>query len=251
MELTTIIIPTYNGLPLLQQCVYEIRRFTEPPYEIMVVDDGSSDDTTAYCCRERLIFISLPRNVGFPAACNAGLRIASGDTIVLLNNDIIVSRRWLSNMKTCLYSASDIGIVGPMTNYASGSQQHHLGYANISRFHELTFEANRPNPMKWRSVNRLVGMCLVMKRELLEQVGEFDERYSPGHYEDDDYCYRTRQQGYRLMAAGDTYVHHHGSASFNTYSRQAIYDLIGTNRKKFLDKFGIDPSMLYETRNPG
>ena len=241
MRLTSIIIPTHNGAPLLEQCIYEIRRFTEEPYEIIVVDDGSSDHTTEVCRRERLVFVSLPRNGGFPIACNSGLQVAAGDTIVLLNNDIIVSRHWLSNMQTCLYSAEDIGIVGPMTNYASGSQQHHLGYSNLDTFHEMTLEANRKDPSKWRSVNRLVGMCFVMKRELLDQVGLLDEIYAPGHYEDDDYCYRARQRGFRLMVAGDTYVHHHGSASFNHYSRQAIYELINANRKKFTDKFGVDP----------
>lgn len=245
MDLTTIIIPSYNGLPLLQQCVYEIRRFTEQPYEIIVVDDGSIDETYAFCIRERLLFVALPRNGGFPAACNIGLRLAAGETIVLMNNDIVVSRHWLSNMKMCLYSAPDIGIVGPMANYASGLQHHYLGYHNIERFHEMTFESNRPDPHKWRSVNRLVGMCFVMKRELLERVGELDERYSPGHYEDDDYCYRARQQGYRLMAAGDTYVHHQGSASFGLFSKEAMYELINTNRKKFREKFGLDPLTLH------
>ena len=238
---TSIIIPTYNGVALLGQCVSEIRRFTEQPYEIIVVDDGSSDATLDYCLAERLILVRLPVNRGFPVACNAGLRVATGETIVLLNNDIVVSRRWLSNMTACLYSSPQIGIVGPMTNYASGEQQFHLGYGSIPQFHEMTLAANRPDASKRKPVNRLVGMCFMLKRELLERVGEFDERYAPGHYEDDDYCYRARQQGYQLMVAGDTYVHHHGSASFKAYPQQDIADLVSRNRTKFTEKFGVDP----------
>lgn len=241
MNLTTIVIPTFNGLHLLGPCIAEIRRFTETPHEIIVVDDGSTDGTAEFCRAERLLFVSLPNNRGFPIAVNAGIQLASGDTVVLLNNDIVVSRRWLDNMLACLYSAGDIGIVGPMANYASGSQEHHLGYADLDGFHEMTRESNRPDPGKWRSVRRLVGMCMVMKRELVDRIGLFDERYAPGHYEDDDYCYRARLHGYRLMVAGDTYVHHHGSASFRLKPRSEMAALLAANRQKFIDKFGADP----------
>ena len=241
MKLTSIIIPTYNGSKLLQQCIGELRRFTELDYEIIVVDDGSTDDTAAFCSRERLVFVSLSKTRGFPGACNAGLQLASGDTLVLLNNDIVVSRHWLSNMLACLYQDDSVGIVGPMTNYASGTQQHHLGYRDLASFHEMTYEANRPDPNKWREVARLVGMCMVLKRELLERIGLLDEQYAPGHYEDDDYCFRARLAGYRLMVAGDTYVHHHGSATFKQYTPQDLHQLIHTNRQKFMDKFGVDP----------
>ena len=244
MRLTSIIIPTYNGYSLLAQCVFEIRRFTHSPYEIIVVDDGSMDETVEFCLSEKIDFVSFPFNQGFPSACNAGLKIASGDTLLLLNNDIVVSRYWLSNLEACLYSSERGGIVGPMTNYASGTQQHHLGYTDLDRYHEMTIEANRSDPRKWRNVNGLVGMSMAIKRELLDSIGYLDEIYTPGHYEDDDYCFRARQHGYELLVAGDTYIHHQGSASFNQYSRQAISELIHTNRQKFTEKFGVDPLTL-------
>lgn len=241
MNLTSIVIPSYNGLHLLAPCLAEIRRFTDLPHEIIVADDGSTDGTADFCRRERLAFVSLPRNRGFPGAANAGLKLAAGDTVVLMNNDIVVSRRWLDNMLACLYSADDIGIVGPMANYASGSQHDPLGYADLTGFHELTRTANRPDPGKWRSVQRLVGMCMVMKRELIDRIGLLDERYAPGHYEDDDYCYRARLHGYRLMVAGDTYVHHHGSASFRQKPQAEMAALLEANRQKFIAKFGAVP----------
>lgn len=242
MNLTSIVIPTCNGLPLLQQCIAEIRRFTDRPHEIIVADDGSTDGTAEYCQREQLVFVSLPRNRGFPVAANAGLKLAAGDTVVLMNNDIVVSRRWLDNMLDCLYSASEIGIVGPMANYASGSQQHHLGYVDLAGFHAMTRDSNKPDPGKWRTVRRLVGMCMVIKREVIDRIGVLDERYTPGHFEDDDYCYRARLQGYRLMVAGDTYVHHHGSASFRQMPMHQLVELLAANRQKFIDKFGADPT---------
>ncbi|MFC3748081.1 glycosyltransferase family 2 protein [Paenibacillus sp. GCM10012306] len=242
MTRTSIIIPTYNGLRLLRTCVEAIRTWTEVPYEIIVVDNGSQDETTEYCRAQKLAFISLPVNCGFPAACNLGLQLASGDEVLLLNNDVIVSAGWLSNLKAALYSAPDIGIVGPVTNYASGRQQVKTEYTDLPGYHEAAEIANAPDPRKWIGAKRLVGLCFLLKREVLESVGLLDERFSPGHYEDDDYCYRARQQGYRLLIAGDCLVHHEGSASFKEVYNSGWQDLLERNRSKFIDKWQVDPA---------
>lgn len=241
MTLTSIIIPTYNGLSYLADCIASIRAYTTPPYEIVVVDNGSTDGTTDFCRRESLRFVSLPDNRGFPAACNAGLRLASGDRLLLLNNDVIVSHRWLDNMADCLDHARDVGIVGPYTNYASGKQRMIAPYETIGQYHEMAIHLNAPNPYQWLQVDRLVGFCFLFKRELYERIGELDERFSPGHYEDDDYCYRARLAGYRLMIAGDTVVHHHGSASFFKQDEGRLAALIDRNHRLFVEKWGVDP----------
>lgn len=81
MTLTSIIIPTYNRLGLLRSCVESIRAYTDSPYEIIVVDNASSDETDAYCRANKLTFVSLPENRGFPLACNLGLQLAAGDEL--------------------------------------------------------------------------------------------------------------------------------------------------------------------------
>jgi len=239
---TSIIIPTYNGLHLLQACVESIRVHTEAPYEIIVVDNGSTDPTTDYCRSEKITFISMPANAGFPVACNAGLKLASGDELLLLNNDVIVSRGWLTNLKRALYSAPDIGIVGPVTNYASGRQQVETSYGSIEAFHHAAEKASLEGAAKWTETMRLVGLCFLFKREVLDRVGLLDERFSPGHYEDDDYCYRARMHGYRLLIAGDTLVHHEGSASFRREPGDRWQELVERNRKLFIDKWQTDPA---------
>ncbi|MEI7024941.1 glycosyltransferase family 2 protein [Paenibacillus sp. y28] len=236
---TSIIIPSYNGAAVLRDCIRSIRVFTPPPYEILVVDNGSTDETLTMCREERVPFLSLPENRGFPAACNAGLRIAGGDALMLLNNDVLATRGWLDNMKQCLLSDPRIGLVGPMSNYASGRQQIQEPFTNIE---DMSRRWNVPNPGKWKEVNRLVGLCLLFRREVLEQIGPLDERFTPGHYEDDDYCYRVRQAGYRLMIAGDVFLYHHGSASFGRKEPHTITELIRINKQKFIDKWGVDPA---------
>lgn len=242
MKKTTIIIPNYNGLDVLQACVESIRTHTSTEYELIVVDDGSIDGSADWCRNNEVIFISLPANIGFPAACNFGLKIASGDAILLLNNDTLVTENWLTNLLSCLYSNEEIGIVGPVTNYASGKQQINIPYTNLQ---EISEKINKPDQAKWKQTKRIVGLCLLMKREVLERVGLLDERFSPGHFEDDDYCYRANMAGYKLMIAGDVFVYHHGSATFNKQSEGVVKDLIETNRSKFIEKWGVDPSSLY------
>ncbi|QWU15251.1 Glycosyltransferase, GT2 family [Paenibacillus sophorae] len=244
MTQTSIIIPTFNGLSHLRTCVDAIRRYTAEPYELIVVDNASSDGTAKYCRSERITFISLPANAGFPSACNRGLQLASGDELLLLNNDVIVSKNWLANLKTALYSSPNTGIVGPVTNYASGRQQVDTRYADIAGFHAAAETANIPDPSKWSETKRLVGLCFLFKREVLGKVGLLDERYSPGHYEDDDYCMRARLHGYRLLIAGDCLVHHEGSASFKEVYRSGWGELIERNRRLYIEKWGIDPQQF-------
>ena len=221
-------------------CVQSIRKYTKSPYEIIVVDNGSLDGTLEFCLQEKITFIAIASNLGFPAACNLGMKISSGDALMLLNNDIVVSHNWLANQLNCLNSSDDIGIVGPYTNYASGRQQQTSSYLGIEQFHRFTQKRNQRNSELWMSVERLIGFCFLIKRSVVQQIGYLDELYSPGHFEDDDYCYRTRLAGYRLMIAGDVFVHHYGSASF-IKDPIRFEELISINYNKFITKWGIDP----------
>ncbi|RAV22082.1 glycosyltransferase family 2 protein [Paenibacillus contaminans] len=241
MALTSIVIPTYNALHLLTGCIQAIRTHTHVPYELIIVDNGSTDGTAEWCAREDVHVIGLASNEGFPKACNIGLREARGDTLLLLNNDVIVTHNWLPNMLACLNSASSVGIVGPVSNYASGRQKRKADYRTIDQFHLRALRHNRHNPRRWRRVRRIVGLCFLFRRDLMERIGELDESFSPGYYEDDDYCFRARRAGYRLMLAGDVMVHHYGSVSFRKEYRLSRMRLLAANRRKFIHKWGVDP----------
>lgn len=253
MTLTSIIIPTYNGLDLLKPCIDAIRKYTDrhTAYEIIVVDNGSVDGTAAYCAQERIRFVRLPDNRGFPAACNAGLRAACGDELLLLNNDVTVTTRWLENLRAALYSEANIGITGPVTNYASGIQQVELEFRDMAHFQELAAANNIVDSSRWKEVRRIVGLCMLMRRSVMEDIGVLDEVYSPGHYEDDDYCYRARQRGYRLLVCGDVLVHHRGSASFLKTDPVAWKQLLERNRSIFINKWHVDPLKYIETSDEG
>lgn len=241
MSLTSIIIPNFNGEQLLRGCIASIRQFTSVPYEIIIVDNGSTDGSLGICKQEKVNFISLPDNRGFPAACNLGLRMASGSELMLLNNDTVVTYGWLEHMQNCLRHDPAVGLVGPLTNYASGKQKTEQPYETVEQLHAVSRQLFPPDPSKWMPVNRLIGFCLLFTRELYEGIGGLDERFSPGHYEDDDFCYRIRMAGHKLMIAGDSYVHHYGGSSFLQGDAGGLQALIDRNYRLFTEKWGINP----------
>lgn len=238
----SIVIPTFNGLEWLKRCIASIRACTtDADYELIVVDNASTDGTAAWCLEQRIPFIALPRNEGFPSACNQGMRMAEGDTLVLLNNDTVVTPRWLANLTRALYSAPDIGIVGPVTNYASGIQQVDLRFADLDEFQRIALGMNRSDPALWQETKRVVGICFVFRRNLMERIGYLDERFGPGHYEDDDYCFRARKAGCRLLVCRDALIYHEGSASFRRTGAESQQALVERNYRLFLDKWHEDP----------
>jgi len=246
--LTSIVIPSVNGLMLLRRCVASIRRYTDPvktPYEIIVVDDGSADSTAEWCADERLPFIRLPDTCGFPRACNKGMRMAAGEHILLLNNDVVATPRWLENLLDALHASDEIGAVGPVSNYAAPRQRIDLAFDGPDTFVEIAGRLNVPDPAKREPALRLVGFCLLIRRAVYEKVGGLDERFSPGHYEDDDYCFRIRMHGYGLRICRDTLVWHEGSASFRIGGEAAQRALIARNRELFIAKWQADPEWFH------
>lgn len=246
--MTSIVIPTCNGREWLADCIYSIRTHTNTPYEIIVVDNGSADGTWEFLRDERVIFLSSGVNRGFPAACNLGIRLSRGEAVLLLNDDVMVGPNWLELMLECLYREENVGMVGPMTNYASGLQMTADPYTSLL---EMAEAYQRDHRGEQREVNRLVGFCLLMKREVLRTVGLLDERFSPGHFEDDDLCYRARLAGFRLMIAKDTFVYHRGSASFSKQAEDTLRALLETNRNKFMEKWQVDPFSLMDPQEQG
>jgi GT2 family glycosyltransferase len=208
MNVTSIIIPTFNENEQLRDCIYSIRRHTKTPHEIIVVDNGSTDGTLGFLLQESVSFISFPKTRGFTAACNAGLKIAMGSSLLLMNNDVLVSRNWLDNMLNCLYQSEDIGIVSPLDHLSSGKQQIEEPHSTLEDMAQMYNETNKG---KSEEVQRLIGSCFLFRRKVMEEIGFLDARFNLGHDEDDDYCNRARLAGYRLMIAQDTFIGHYGN----------------------------------------
>lgn len=250
LKFTSIVILTYNNLPYTKLCIEGIKKFTpNDSYEIIVVDNNSTDGTVEWLkllTDLKVIFNS--ENKGFPAGCNQGINIAKGEAILLLNNDTIVTPNWLNNMQKALYSSSDIGAVGPVSNSCSNLQQIHTSYNDLNEMLDFASTYNVSNKNGWRFKTKLIGFCCLIKREVINKVGLLDEIFTPGKFEDDDYSYRIICNGYKLLLCTDTFIHHFGSVSFEQTS-PAYLNTFNKNKEKFKEKWGFDSLYSSAMRN--
>jgi O-antigen biosynthesis protein len=215
MGMTSIVILTHNQLDYSRQCLDSIRRYTDESYEIIVVDNASTDGTVEFLrsCADVQLIVNT-ENCGFPAAVNQGIAVASGRQILLLNNDTVVTTGWLARMLQALESDPRIGLVGPCSNCVGSAQQIAVGYDALTGLDGFAWEWGKTHDRVIEDTDRLIGFCLLIRRELVDRIGLLDERFGIGCYEDDDYCRRAIHAGYRAVVARDSFVHHYGGRSF-------------------------------------
>ncbi|MGO4111097.1 glycosyltransferase family 2 protein [Paenibacillus sp. YAF4_2] len=248
-EGTSIIIPSYNQVDYLRACIDSIMDNTEQPHEIIVVDNASTDGTVDYLEQldGQVRYRVLSENYGFSGAVNMGLMMAKGTTMVVLNNDTLLTDNWLGNMLICLHSDPTIGLVGPVTNYISGDQQIQVPYVSIEDMPEFARLNNISDPKRWERTDRLPGFCLLFRRELWEKIGFLDEGFEYGNYEDDDYNIRVRLLGYSLVIARDSFIHHFGSVSIKALGDQ-LEEVTTRNMVYYMTKWNNPYAWIHQLR---
>ena len=239
-QLTSIVILTHNQLAYTQKCLESIRFYTREPYELIVVDNGSSDGSVDYLRGQSDVkVVENNENLGFPAGCNQGIRASQGQQILLLNNDVIATTGWLDRMLRALHSAADVGLVGPCTNCISGPQQVPVTYTDLASLDGFAWEWAKTHDRMWQTTDRLVGFCLLFRRSLVDEIGLLDERFGIGNFEDDDFCRRAHHAGYRSVICRDCFVHHFGSATFRDVGLD-FDKLLSDNEQLFHEKWTAD-----------
>jgi GT2 family glycosyltransferase/SAM-dependent methyltransferase len=239
-----IIIVTWNNLVLTRQCVDSVLRDeTYPQFELILVDNASSDGTSEYLRalaeqNPRVHVILNEQNLGFAAANNLALRAAhDSEFIVLLNNDTVVPRGWLARLLRYARQP-EIGLVGPVTNWSGNESRIEVPYTDLTDMESFARAYVASHEGQVLDLRTLAMFCVAMRRTVAEQIGPLDERFGIGMFEDDDYARRVRQAGYRVICAEDVFVHHHGSASFSKLGQNEYRGLFELNKRLYEEKWG-------------
>jgi len=241
----SIVVVAVDGLPFTRLSLESVLEHTEaPPFELIVVDNGSSDGTRDYVERlaerdGRVRVIRNDENRGFAPAVNQGLAEARGETLVLLNNDAVVPRGWLTRLARHLLHEW-LGAVGPVTNRIGTDAEIDVEYTTYGEFLDCAAEIAERYSGERRGVQMLAMFCLATRRDVVERVGPLDERFELGMFEDDDYAERLKHAGYRLACAEDVLVHHFGEASFGHLFANGERDaLLRANQRRFEEKWSV------------
>ncbi|HGY54755.1 MAG TPA: glycosyltransferase [Caldithrix abyssi] len=255
-KLVSIIMLTYNALDYTKKCVDSILKHTTHPYEIVFVDNASTDGTKKYLRgltqkHKHIKVLFNKKNRGFAAANNQAVRKAKGDYVMILNNDVLVADGWLKGLVKALEADEKIGMVGPLTNKISGLQMvADVPYSDEQGFYEYARTFRRQYGGNITPRRRIAGFAMLMKKNLYQQVGGFDESYGTGNYEDDDLCLKVRRAGYAIMVDEGTFIHHYGSQTFKA-NRIDILQSLDEKGKVFKQKWpDVDYEELLEMKNP-
>lgn len=266
-ELASIIILCCNQVDYTRRCLDSVFKHTRQPYELVLVDNGSTDATPQFLQQivehvsqpagpvghvsqralpQRVVILRNETNRGFAAGCNQALAQARGRYLVFLNNDTLVTPHWLDGLiRWSLVDWPRTGMVGPMSDCAPSPQ-----LVPVS-FHDLTFldafadQRRRQFAGQALQTPRLTGFCLLVRREVLKQIGAFDEDFGLGFFEDDDLCVRARAAGFQLLAALDVFIHHVGSRTFAALGLNTETQL-QANFARFRSKWGDEHTAGYQ-----
>ncbi|MGE5579071.1 MAG: glycosyltransferase [Bacillota bacterium] len=254
--IASIVILTWNQKELTEKLLRSLETTTKVPHEVIVVDNGSSDGTAellaAYAAERGAAGFDVrpvlnSENVGIAKGFNMGLKLVTGEYVVLLHNDVVLPAQWLERMIRHFRVDRKIGLVGPRSNCAKPHQIAPLGYRDLGEFPDFAEAFYARNQGNRTKVDSLGGFCLAARREVLAKTGLFDESYEVARYEDDDLCMRVRLAGFQPVVADDIYVHHSGSASFKRNEVDPL-PFAEANRGKFISRWDLKPSIAYVMR---
>ena len=248
----SIIIPVFNQVEYTRQCLDAlIRNTSDELYEVIIVDNASTDETEGYLVEaqrsklkaERLKIIRNEENLGFAKACNQGAEQANGEYVVFLNNDTKVHPQWLYEMIKCAKVSPNIGVVGAKLLYPDDTIQH-AGIAIADSPHPIfPYHIHHKKPSDTPEVNlvneyqAVTGACMLVRQDLFRKLGGFDEKYING-YEDVDLCFRVREHGYKILYCPKSVVYHYESTTEGRFN--SVDQNIKRLHQKWLGKIHPD-----------
>jgi len=227
-KLVSIVILNYNGDDFLENCIESIKSKTKGNYEIIVVDNASPDNSgrkTALKYSD-CKFILNEENVGVPEGLNIGIKNSTGKFLILMNNDVIVTKGWLENFFSAfnkhgvaLYQPKFVKMSDPNILDGTGDMINLFGFG----FARDKGQIDNNNHEQIEEVSYASGTCMFIPRSIIDEIGYFDEKFFAYH-EELDFGWRARLCGYKSLYVPQTIIHHYGSAGWG-WSGKKFYFL--------------------------
>lgn len=218
----SVVIGAVGNVDLTRACIESVREYSILQPQIVLIDNGSTPAESVELARLGAdVVIYSPVMLGYPKAMNAGVRAATGAYVCLLNNDAQITQRgWDARLITMLDLVRGAEIIGSYTDFVFNPGQRAPGPGAQDELLET---------------NRLAFVCAVMRRDLFERVGFFDEAYGLGNWEDTDMCMRVQQAGGRILIDPGVFVKHVGHQTMCKLPQ--FGELLDGNRRLFMEKW--------------
>ena len=227
--LISVVVVNYNRAQLLLECLRSLTQQSYSSLEILVVDNGSSDDSldvVRSLSDERIRTLPLDRNLGFAGGCNAAIREANGEFIALINNDAVATPGWIQELiKVIRSSGPSIGMWASKVLFFETEivdKAGHLIYPDGQNRGRGTGEKDTGQYKALEETLLPDGCAALYRKSMLDEVGGFDEAFF-AYGDDADLGIRSRWMGWKCLYVPDAVVYHHHSSTSGRFSIQKIY----------------------------
>jgi len=229
MPFVSVIVVNWNKKELLERCLESLKNQTFRDYEVIVVDNGSTDDSPAMI-RERfpeVRLITLDQNTGFSVGNNHGIRAAQGELIAFLNNDTEVDPHWLEELHRPLLAHSEVGsCASKMLFFKQRDMINSTGQVFYARGEGRDRGWMEHDSGQYDEASFIFGAscgAAIYRKSVLDEIGYFDEEFSPAYFEDVDLSFRGQLAGYKCLYVPKAVVYHHGRSTLGAFSSQRVY----------------------------
>ena len=247
----SIVIPVYNQFEYTYNCLKSIMMNSgNVKYEILIANDCSTDCTKDIeKVAQNVRLITTKKNVRFLLNCNNAAKYAKGKYILFLNNDTQVQENWLQPLVDLIERDDSVGMVGSKLIYPDGTLQEAGGivWKDASAWNY----GNRKNPEDpeynyVKEADYISGAAIMIRKNLWEEIGGFDERFVPAYYEDTDLAFEVRKHGYKVMFQPLSKVVHFEGISNGTDVQTGLKHYQQVNFEKFYEKWKDVLSLQHE-----
>lgn len=239
--LASIIIPVHNHCYDTYRCLKSIESETKGSYEVVLIDDASTDMTSELVrCATGIVSIRNEKNLGFVGSCNRGAAAARGEYLVFLNNDTLTTPGWLDALLRTFDDHPRTGLVGAKLVYPDGRLQEAGGaiWNDASGWNYGKFaDPDHPSYNFVREVDYCSGACVAIPRTLFHSLGGFDDLYAPAYYEDVDLAFKVRHSGRSVVYQPAAKIIHFEGLTSGTNVESGVKSYQVVNRIKFRNRW--------------